>query len=526
MALPGHGANTRSFYKTCGACLGKVDYHPLIPPSALRLAAAAAAAAMYYYQGPPTWVFSAFSLTACIMNLIPLPWHLEAWNVGTCLFMIWTAIANMIFFINSIIWRGNVHNSAPVWCDIVTHFMVGFNTAVPACCLCISRRLYSIASVKSVTKTKSDQRRAILGDLAIGLGIPILSIPLQYVVQGHRYDILEDVGCLSETYETPVAIVLYNLPPLLIGCVSAVYCTLAIRAFHHCRLQFKELLSSSNNLNANRYLRLMCLAGTDLVLTIPLTVFVLVANSRVGIQPWISWADTHSNFSRVREVPGIFWRSDPWNVASIELLRWSTVGAGFIFFAFFGFADEARKHYRLALQSVAKRVGISTLGTGTLSSNGTSKGQSSYSRGALPVFVKKQVSRKRDSLDSFSDTMDLDGSLGALTYDGSKVSAKSFGDLSTEKSFGAISFGDVGGLLSEKKGDDFLESPISYSGSSSSGSEHGGLSRPLTPISDDADDIEVSSLHRASMYVLPAIPSAARTHVSRTSDVVDPANAV
>lgn len=47
---------------------------------------------------------------------------------------------------------------------------------------------------------------------------------LEYIVQGHRYNIFEDVGCLGETYETPVAIVLFHLPPILIGAVSAVYC--------------------------------------------------------------------------------------------------------------------------------------------------------------------------------------------------------------------------------------------------------------------------------------------------------------
>ncbi|KAJ7813356.1 hypothetical protein B0H14DRAFT_3478098 [Mycena olivaceomarginata] len=54
---------------------------------------------------------------------------------------------------------------------------------------------------------------------------PPLPDYLQYIVQGHRYNIFEDVGCLAETFETPVAIVLFHLPPLLVGCVSVVYCT-------------------------------------------------------------------------------------------------------------------------------------------------------------------------------------------------------------------------------------------------------------------------------------------------------------
>ncbi|KAJ7028142.1 hypothetical protein C8F04DRAFT_1291875, partial [Mycena alexandri] len=52
----------------------------------------------------------------------------------------------------------NIIDWSPAWCD-----------------LC----LYQIASVRTVTKTASDKRRAILIDLAIGLGLPLLQIPLR-----------------------------------------------------------------------------------------------------------------------------------------------------------------------------------------------------------------------------------------------------------------------------------------------------------------------------------------------------------
>jgi len=63
-------------------------------------------------------VFTVFSGIGFIISLIPLSWHLEAQNVGTCLYMIWTALACLTYFINSIVWSGNVMNWAPVWCDI------------------------------------------------------------------------------------------------------------------------------------------------------------------------------------------------------------------------------------------------------------------------------------------------------------------------------------------------------------------------------------------------------------------------
>ncbi|KAJ7196330.1 hypothetical protein B0H12DRAFT_1245358 [Mycena haematopus] len=50
---------------------------------------------------------------------------------------------------------GNVLDSAAVWCDLSTHFLNGFNLAIPACSLCYNRRPHQIASVLTVTQTKA-----------------------------------------------------------------------------------------------------------------------------------------------------------------------------------------------------------------------------------------------------------------------------------------------------------------------------------------------------------------------------------
>ncbi|KAJ7749701.1 pheromone B alpha 1 receptor, partial [Mycena metata] len=422
----------------------------------------------------PNWVFSAFAFIGFLATTIPLPWHLEAWNTGTCLYMIWTALACMVFFVDSIVWSGNIIDWSPAWCDLSTHFLNGFNLAIPACSLCINRRLYQIASVRTVTKTAAEKRRAILIDLAIGLGLPLLQIPLQYIVQGHRYNIYEDIGCLGETFETPVAIVLFHLPPILVGCISAVYCVLSIKAFYQSRAQFKELLTSNKNLNLNRYIRLMCLASTDLMFTIPLGIWVLWVNVKVvGISPWISWADTHSNFSRVATVPGLFWRADINTVASLETTRWVTVACALLFFGYFGFADEAIKNYRSAFSSVARRMGYSVAtmsSSGVLSSGSNSKYPPMNSQGrsaTLPVFIRKDTTQKRDSFDSVSD---MSASYGALDYVDKEKSLSGGND-----SFGAISLGDVGGMLPDYKKSDYSSAPTSGSSSSSGGS------RPHTP---------------------------------------------
>lgn len=65
-------------------------------------------------------LFSIFAFLGFVLSLIPLPWHLQAWNSGTCYFMIWSALACLNQFINSVVWHGNALNPAPVWCEICT----------------------------------------------------------------------------------------------------------------------------------------------------------------------------------------------------------------------------------------------------------------------------------------------------------------------------------------------------------------------------------------------------------------------
>ena len=59
---------------------------------------------------------------------------------------------------------------------IVTHIQVAENVAIPACSLCINRRFYKIATAKVAITTSAERRRAVIQDLLIGVGIPILQM--------------------------------------------------------------------------------------------------------------------------------------------------------------------------------------------------------------------------------------------------------------------------------------------------------------------------------------------------------------
>lgn len=126
----------------------------------------------------PTYpLLPVFAFLGFVVGLIPLPWHLQASNAGTCVYMIWASFACLIQFINSIAWRNTALSIAPVWCDIcessrvvlsfsmeltvcaiATKFIIGAGVGIPASTLCINRRLYKITSVRCVSVTPEEVR--------------------------------------------------------------------------------------------------------------------------------------------------------------------------------------------------------------------------------------------------------------------------------------------------------------------------------------------------------------------------------
>ena len=148
-----------------------VYFHSFIQPARLSCK-------MTFASDPTYPLFPIFAFLGFILVLTPLPWHFQAWNAGTCLYMIWAAIGCLNQFVNSVVWHGNALNPAPIWCDICEYFsyyhmpdlvlnidqlasriLVGGAVAIPAASLCINRRLYKIATATTLTNSRQDVSR-------------------------------------------------------------------------------------------------------------------------------------------------------------------------------------------------------------------------------------------------------------------------------------------------------------------------------------------------------------------------------
>jgi len=325
----------------------------------------------------PNWLFSVCSFIGFLLCAIPLYWHLEASNVGTVLFMAWAGLGCLNFFINSVVWNSSIENVAPVWCDISTRFIVGLNVGIPAAALVITHRLFRIASSNAVLTTRAEKRRAIYVDLAIGLGIPILQMGLQIIVEGHRFDIFEEFGCLHNTYNVPPAFPITIIWPAVLDIVTVVFSVLNIRLFWKSSRQLREMLGSNKSVSSNRYIRLIALSSVTILISLPINLYLVYFDACViPVSPWISWDDTHAHYSRVAQTPSFIWRSQPVLQTVLEAYRWLTVLAAFIFFAFFGFAEEARKHYRMAYSFASSRLHLPQFGTSRGSGSATTSASS------------------------------------------------------------------------------------------------------------------------------------------------------
>jgi len=269
-------------------------------------------------------------LVTCVQSL--KQYRLTAWNAGTCLFMAWTGLGCLIQSINSIVWNKNVIYKAPVYCDISSRIQVALNVAVPACTLCITHRLFKIATATTMMPTGAKKRRAVMTDLCIGLGIPILQMILQYVVSGRRYLLFEDFCPYPATVGMLPSFFLVLAWPVAISVISFVYGVRATYAFYKRRQQLKEIMSCNPGLNRGRYFRLMALSSIDIFATIPLATYYMVNDVKRGVRPWISWEDTHSYYSRVIPVPALIWKNDPDVAQVLEMYRWSLVLCAFVFF--------------------------------------------------------------------------------------------------------------------------------------------------------------------------------------------------
>ncbi|KAF9441480.1 STE3-like pheromone receptor [Macrolepiota fuliginosa MF-IS2] len=285
------------------------------------------------------------ALLSSFLLLIPLPWHWRARNVATLSIILWLFIANITYAVDAIIWKDNVALIAKVWCDITTKLIIGINFALPAACLCICVHLEHVASARPGPMFIADKRRRRTFEAILCFGLPVVFMALHYVVQGHRFDVFQGYGCRPSNYFSVPALFIIWIPPLAIATIAMVYSALALRHFLIRRLTFASILNSKSGLTTSRYVRLMLMSTFQMIWSISITIYTLsFTMQHMTLRKWTTWADVHSNFSRIDQYPIMLM---PESVARGYYVGWWVIPiSSWLFIAFFAFGRDAIEEYK------------------------------------------------------------------------------------------------------------------------------------------------------------------------------------
>jgi pheromone a factor receptor len=144
---------------------------------------------------------------------------------------------------------------------------------------------------------------------------------LDFIVQGHRYNVFEDLGPMVATYNVTVAFPLYYIWEPLVCFISAIYCALTLGHFMKKRAELNKMFEDqSTRVTKSRYTRLLGLCVWSIVVHLPVScTFIFICAILIPISPWISWEDTQSNWSRIRYFNRIIMDSDAFHVNRIQI---------------------------------------------------------------------------------------------------------------------------------------------------------------------------------------------------------------
>nr|ANB67024.1 pheromone receptor [Agrocybe salicacicola] len=295
------------------------------------------------------------SFICAVLSLAPLPWHWRAGTVPTVSIALWLFVSNLINGVNTIVWAGNVRIVSPIWCDISTKIIIGANVALPASIFCLCIHLERVSSIRQISTSHVQKRRRQWFDGLMCFGIPMIYMTLHYVVQGHRFDIIEDFGCRASTYVSIASVFLVWVPPLFFSFGAFILSALAFRNFWMRRITFARHLQTSNSaLTPSRYFRLMAMSLVQMFWGLVIISLSMWFTMKRGLRPWISWEDVHFEFSRIGLFPKMF---IPRREFLYTFLLWWTLPiSSFLFFAFFSFGQDAMKEYRECYLWVRRRI--------------------------------------------------------------------------------------------------------------------------------------------------------------------------
>jgi pheromone a factor receptor len=162
-----------------------------------------------------------------ILNIPPLIWHFRNRNTAAVCMVFWIMLMNLISIINVIVWpyidMRTMYDGQGL-CDVEIKLLVARTAGLNAALLCLLRALAAVLNTEKTLLglSKAQKRKNTAFELGWCVGLPLLAMILQYIVQYNRFAILGVSGCQPWISDDWTGFLLTWLPPI-IGNMFALY---------------------------------------------------------------------------------------------------------------------------------------------------------------------------------------------------------------------------------------------------------------------------------------------------------------
>lgn len=163
-----------------------------------------------------------------ILNFPPLIWHLRNRNTAAVFMVFWIMLMNFISVLNVIIWpyidMRDMYDGQGL-CDVEVKLLGGRITGLDAAALCLLRALAAVLDTdKSLLGPSKAQKRSNTAiEMAWCVGLPLLTMILQYIVQFNRFAVIGVSGCQLMSYNSLTSFFLIWLAPMITNAVAVYY---------------------------------------------------------------------------------------------------------------------------------------------------------------------------------------------------------------------------------------------------------------------------------------------------------------
>ncbi|VDC00171.1 unnamed protein product [Peniophora sp. CBMAI 1063] len=301
----------------------------------------------------PLYPIVSFFAAAMLLMVLLTSFIRQSWNLGVALLCFWLCLNNLAGGVSAIIWSDNADVKLYTFCDIVSHLYVITCVTKPMATLVITRRLYVIASLRSVSfPSKTARRWDLLIELTLGLGVPLLVAgPLYYINQSNRFEVNEGFGCANSQRTSILEILTiesWTIVPPLISIVF--YYPRVVRTFYRQSQDVNSFLSSDNSISRTNYFRVLVLASIDIVLTLPTSVVTIVLRVTSGLEQgslpfYWGWASLHSDWDPSSISYAEIMDGKASSIAQYYYSYWTAPILAIAIFFLFGLTAAARASY-------------------------------------------------------------------------------------------------------------------------------------------------------------------------------------